>query len=315
MFTLAHLSDLHLPMPPLADWRSLANKRILGYLSYQLKRKWVHRQSVLAALVDDLRGQAPDHVVITGDLTNIALAEEFDATTCWLQALGPADALTVIPGNHDALVAMPWQQSLGRWAALMSEPAAPIRDRSGFPFVRRRGPIALIGVSSACPSPPGHATGRVGADQLVRLERELEGLRDLATFRVVLIHHPPISGTMTHRKRLIDLSAFGAVIARAGAELILHGHRHRFSCDTLATPSGKSPVIGVPSASARRHGGHGHAGYHLYRLEATASGWRLETEVRELGKIGDRFIAARRFAITIPNDSTGTPLFTVVATE
>ena len=81
MFTLAHLSDLHLPLPPplpgAPRWRALASKRILGYLSYRLKRKMVHDAAVLAALVDDLRQHAPDHIAITGDLTNIALPEEF----------------------------------------------------------------------------------------------------------------------------------------------------------------------------------------------------------------------------------------------
>ena len=157
MFTLAHLSDLHLPMPPVAGWRQLANKRILGYLSYQLRRKRVHRSSVIEALVDDLHRQAPDHIAITGDLTNIALPEEFSAAARWLRDLGPKEQVTVIPGNHDATVAVPWQQSLARWADLMSDPTAPLNGPSGFPFMRRRGPIALIGVSTACPSPPFYA--------------------------------------------------------------------------------------------------------------------------------------------------------------
>jgi len=303
MFSFAHLSDLHLPMPALAGWRPLANKRILGYLSYQLRRKSVHRESVLAALADDLRRQALDHIVITGDLTNIALPEEFSAAARWLDALGSPQTVTVVPGNHDALVAVPWQHSLGRWAALMSDPATPLHDPSGFPFVRRHGPIALIGVSSACPTPPFYASGRVGGDQLARLARLLEQLRTPSTFRVVLIHHPPIGGMMTHRKGLIDQAAFRDVIEKAGAELILHGHHHLFSQDVLATPNGTAPVIGAPSASSRRHPGRQHAGYHVCRLAADSGCWRLEIEVRGLAESEDRFTAERRFVVTIPNDS------------
>jgi 3',5'-cyclic AMP phosphodiesterase CpdA len=307
MFTFAHLSDLHLPMPPLAGRRPLAGKRILGYLSYQLKRKNVHRQSVLTALVEDLHRLAPDHIAITGDLTNIALPGEFDAAARWLHGLGAPNRVTVVPGNHDALVAVPWPQSLGRWAAYMSDPAAPLHDEGGFPFVRRRGPVALIGVSSACPSPPFHASGRVGADQLARLARLLEQLGTRSTFRVVLIHHPPIGGMMTHRKRLIDQAAFRAVIARAGAELVLHGHHHLFSQDVLATPNGMAPVLGVPSASASRHPGRQHAGYHVCRLAADTASWGLEIEVRDLAETGDRFTTERRLAITIPNGSAHSP--------
>jgi 3',5'-cyclic AMP phosphodiesterase CpdA len=313
MFTFAHVSDLHLPLPAGAGWRALANKRILGYLSYQLKRKSVHRQSVLAALVDDLRRQAPDHIAITGDLTNIALPDEFSAAARWLDALGTPDMLTVVPGNHDALVRMAWEQSLGRWAASMSDPATPLHDQAGFPFVRRRGPIALIGVSSACPSPPFYATGRIGADQLARLARQLEQLRAPSIFRVVLIHHPPIGGMMTHRKRLIDQAAFRAVIEKAGAELILHGHHHLFSQDSLRTPNGRAPVIGAPSGSARRHPSRQHASYHLCRLAAAAASWQLEIEVRGLAGSEDRFATERRFALTIPNDPPRAAEFTAAA--
>src|SRR5919106_6036016 len=108
MFTLAHLSDLHLPPPTAIGLRAAASKRLFGYLSYRLKRKKVHEEAVLGVLASDLRQSAPDHIAITGDLTTIALPEEFDRVRRWLHALGPADAISVVPGNHDAYVAVPW---------------------------------------------------------------------------------------------------------------------------------------------------------------------------------------------------------------
>jgi 3',5'-cyclic AMP phosphodiesterase CpdA len=302
MFTLAHLSDLHLPPPAAIPWRALVSKRILGYLSYRLKRKKVHDPAVIAALALDLRQQAPDHIAITGDLTNIALPEEFAGAARWLAALRPCEAITVIPGNHDAYVALPWRQSLAHWQAYMSEPGAPIQGEEGFPFLRRRGEVALVGVSSAYPSPPFCATGRVGAGQLARLASLLEELGTQSCFRVVLIHHPPIDGMMTHRKRLIDQAAFRAVIEQAGAELVLHGHHHLFSQDELATPRGRIPVIGVPSGSARRRQGHQHACYHLCRLRPAEGSWRLQIEVRGLDPATDRFATERQFDLTTPND-------------
>jgi 3',5'-cyclic AMP phosphodiesterase CpdA len=313
MFTLAHLSDLHLPLPAAPRWRALASKRILGYLSYRLKRKMVHDQAVLAALVDDLCQHAPDHIAITGDLTNIALPEEFSSTARWLHALRSSDALTVIPGNHDAYVAVPWQQSLERWSAFMSEPEAPIRDASGFPFVRRRKDVALVGVSTACPSSPIDATGRIGAEQLGRLRQHLEQLGAEGLFRVVLIHHPPIAGMVSHRKRLVDQADFRALIERVGAELILHGHHHRFTLDELATPMGKAPVIGVPSGSARRAPGHEHASYHLCRLSADPGCWRLDVEVRGLAEATNRFVTEHRFDLAIPNGQAGNSLSSAMA--
>jgi 3',5'-cyclic AMP phosphodiesterase CpdA len=299
MFTLAHLSDPHLPPPAALDLRAAANKRLLGYLSYRLKRKKVHEQAVLDALADDLRRAAPDHIAITGDLTTLALPAEFDRVRKWLHALGRADAISVIPGNHDAYVAVPWADSLAQWADFMADPEAPMVSDADFPFVRLRGPIAIVGVSSACPSPLLRATGRIGDAQLARLAQCLEGLGRRPLLRVVLVHHPPTAGAVTHRRQLIDQEAFRAVIKRSGAELILHGHHHRFSVGELPVPGGSAPVIGVPSASACRRIGHEHASYHLYRLSPADDGWRVAVEVRGLAESGDGFVTDHEFTLTL----------------
>jgi 3',5'-cyclic AMP phosphodiesterase CpdA len=298
MFTLAHLSDLHLPPPAAIDLRAAASKRLFGYLSYRLKRKKVHEEAVLEVLANDLRQSAPDHIAITGDLTTIALPEEFARVRQWLHALAPADAISVVPGNHDAYVAVPWDDSLARWAEFMADPAAPMASQADFPFVRVRGPIAIIGVSSACPSPLFSATGRIGAAQLAQLAQCLEQLGRQPLLRVVLVHHPPTAGAVTRRKRLVDQQAFREVIRKSGAELILHGHHHRFSMAELATPAGSAPVIGVPSASACRRIGHEHASYHLYRLSPSGDGWRAAVEVRGLTESGERFVTEHEFHLT-----------------
>src|SRR5689334_22623379 len=103
-FTLAHLSDPHLaPLPP-ARLRELASKRALGYLNWKRTRHRYHRREVLDALVADIRAQAPDHIAVTGDLVILALEAEFAPSRNWLKSVGPAEQVTVIPGNHDAYV-------------------------------------------------------------------------------------------------------------------------------------------------------------------------------------------------------------------
>src|SRR5262247_1022079 len=103
----------------------------------------------------------------------------------------------------------------------------------GFPSVRVRGDLALVGVCTAEPTPPFAATGRVGADQLARLDGVLERLGAARKCRVVLIHHPPVDGLTNRRRSLRDTSAFGEVIRRRGAELVLHGHLHRTTLASL----------------------------------------------------------------------------------
>ena len=71
----------------------LLGKRGLGWLSWQLRRRHVHRPEVLEALLLDLEHARPDHVVVTGDLTNISLPEEFEIARGWLERLGAPAAM------------------------------------------------------------------------------------------------------------------------------------------------------------------------------------------------------------------------------
>jgi len=308
MFTLAHLSDPHVGPLPRPAPVELAGKRATGFLTWTFRRKAVHGEGVLRSLAADLRDTAPDHVVVTGDIINIALPGEYTQAATWLRSLGAPETVSVIPGNHDAYVPMAWERSIGLWADFMTgsgsgdaSPESPVRSGADFPFVRRRGPVAIVGVSTACPMPPFYASGRAGRRQLDALRARLVELAADGMFRVVLIHHPPFDSRGRHRDRLVDSAEFRAVIAAVGAELILHGHTHRSGLTKLPTPHGAVPVIGVPSASAKvDYHGKGHSQYHLYRVERDGDGWRVDVEVRGVTPTLERFVPEGRFSLAIP---------------
>ena len=275
-FTLAHLSDPHLPPMPAAGWRDLMGKRALGYLNWTRNRHKVHRREVLDALVSDLQAQAPDQIAVTGDLVNLALDAEFAPARAWLESVGAADRVTVIPGNHDAYVRATRHRIAEAWGDYLrgDEPDGDI----AFPLLRRRGPLALISASSAVPTPPLMATGWLGRGQLDRLERMLAGLAAAQAFRVLLIHHPLRSDSRI--KRLTDSADLIALLQRHGVELVLHGHDHVHSTIWIDGPRGKIPVVGVPSASAMAHGRYPAAAYNLFSIEREGDAWRCEQTVR-----------------------------------
>ena len=155
---------------PRVTARALMNQRVLGYLSWQRRRYRVHRREVLDALVEDMRAEAPDHVAITGDLVNISLPAEFVQAAAWLRQLGTPDEVTVIPGNHDAYVEVKWREAWAHWSDYMCGDGADSgrTESDTFPFLRRRGSVALIGMSTAVATPPTFATGRLGRRQLRR---------------------------------------------------------------------------------------------------------------------------------------------------
>src|SRR5207248_10880142 len=101
-FTLAHLSDPHLPPLPTPRLAELAGKRVLGYLNWTRNRRKVYRGEVLDAQGSDLRAQAPDHVAMTGDVGNLAIEAEIAPALSGLKGVGQPDRATAVPGNHDA---------------------------------------------------------------------------------------------------------------------------------------------------------------------------------------------------------------------
>jgi 3',5'-cyclic AMP phosphodiesterase CpdA len=237
---------------------------------------------VLAKIVADLDAQKPDHIAVTGDLANIALPSEFLHGRDWLERLAPADDVSLVPGNHDAYVRDGMTHAIRQWGAFMSGD----NGKTAFPYLRRRGPLALIGVSTAVPTAPLLATGWLGAGQLAALADMLDAVKAEKLFRVVMIHHPPVSQASRH-KRLLDADIFKRVIAARGAELVLHGHDHRPMLNWLGGPNGtRVPAVGVPSASAAPGTTHDAAAYNLYRIDGAAGAWTCEIIARGMNAGG-----------------------------
>jgi 3',5'-cyclic AMP phosphodiesterase CpdA len=275
-FTLAHLSDPHLPPLPDARWRDLAGKRALGYLNWTRNRHKYHRREVLDALVADMQAQRPDHIAVTGDFVNLALDAEFAPAQAWLESVGLPEQVTVIPGNHDAYVRATQHRFAATFGDYLRGDAGAESD--AFPFLRRRGPLALVGVSSAVPTPPLMATGTLGRTQLDALDRHLAQLSTEDAFRVLLVHHPLYSNS--RMKRLTDSAGLRAVLKARGADLVLHGHDHIHSTMWVEGADKQIPAIGVPSASALAHKHYPAAAYNLFRIERDGNQWRCEQTVR-----------------------------------
>jgi 3',5'-cyclic AMP phosphodiesterase CpdA len=276
-FTLAHLSDPHLPPLPAPRLSELLSKRALGYLNWTRNRHKYHRREALDTLLRDLKARAPDHIAVTGDLTNLALRAEFALAAGWLQSVGDAEHVTAIPGNHDAYVRATSHCFAKVFANYFRSDAA---SEAKFPSLRRRGPLALISLSTAVPSPPLFATGTLGRTQLEALQALLDRLAAEPLFRVILVHHPLRS--KSHIKRLTDAADLLAILRRHGVELILHGHDHVHSTIWVDGPDRRIPAVGVPSASALAHGHHPAAAYNLFAIEQEGNGWRCEQVVRGL---------------------------------
>jgi 3',5'-cyclic AMP phosphodiesterase CpdA len=277
MFSLAHLSDPHIGPIATPRLRELLNKRGLGLINWYRKRHRHHHADVLNAVVKDMQAQSPDHIAVTGDLVNISLDTEFAGAARWLMSVGTPEHVTLVPGNHDAYIRRASGWAAQHWGEFMRGD-----DGADFPFVRRRGPLAIVGLTTSLPTGPFMATGHLGGEQLARLAEILIALARERLFRVVLIHHPPMPNRRHYMKRLIDGPMFRALIAEHGAELVLHGHNHEQQLMWLDGPKGRIPAVGVPSASAIVSDHDEPAAYNLYAIDGGPGAWSCEMLSRGL---------------------------------
>jgi 3',5'-cyclic AMP phosphodiesterase CpdA len=281
-FTLAHLSDPHLAPLPKPRWRELIGKRLTGYINWQRSRRFIHDSAVLAKIAADMKAQATSHIAVTGDIANIALPDEFTHGRDWLKSLGAPHDVSFVLGNHDIYVSQAAPNAMREWGDYMGGDDGA----RGFPYLRRRGPLALIGLTTGVPTAPFLATGRLGEHQLAQFSALLDQTRDESLFRVVMIHHPPVSPRPAN-KRLVDAAEFLRVIAAHGADLVLHGHDHLHMLNWLAGPNGaRVPAVGVPSASAAPGTSRDAAAYNLYAIDGAPGAWRCVMTSRGMTSAG-----------------------------
>ena len=289
-FRLAHLSDAHLGPMPAVRVRQLLGKRITGWLNWQRRGRTMGPET-LEAVVNDLVLSRPDHLAVTGDLTNLALPAEIARAGAWMASLAGPSGVSAVPGNHDAYVPGTLAAATRAWSMHMRGERI---DDAPYPYLRRLDGVAIIGCSTAEATPPFVAAGPFREDQAARLAKLLRRAEGL--FRIVLIHHPPLEGAIKPRKAMRGIALFQDVVREAGAELILHGHTHLPTQGSFSTRRGPVPVIGV-AAAGQAPGTHRPAGrWNLFEIDRDArTCTQIERGIGEGGAV--REIARREIAV------------------
>lgn len=258
------------------EWRRvLFNKRITGHANLLLNRGRVYRLEYLRCVLTAAAAQA-DHVVVTGDITNLALESEYEAARALLDGLASAAEVTVVPGNHD--IYLPSVHRERRFAHhfepfVSSDLPQFARDLPAgpFPCVKLRGPVAIIGLSSAVPRPPFVSAGYLGEVQLAALAELLAHPEVARRTPVVLVHHPPVDARLRMvrlRDGLVDAEALRRTLAALSRGLVLYGHTHvRVRC-RMPTATGSLDVISASGAALDHPDDAVRAGFNEYRIDA-----------------------------------------------
>jgi 3',5'-cyclic AMP phosphodiesterase CpdA len=220
-----------------------------------------NREAVKAA-TNHIRDEAPDLVVVAGDLTMDGRRSEFDAAAAWLKTL-PRPILAV-PGNHDTPFVGP-----GELWTRFTRPWRRFSDRFGTEdgaAWRAPGVIVIsLNTARAAQLRWNWSKGAVSRAQIRRVSAMLSGAhrKDL---KVVVCHHPlmeVLGGPMTARVRGgVDAASH---FVQAGADIVLSGHIHLPFVMAIPFGDGKTQLIGSGTLSLRERGAA--PGFNLIEVE------------------------------------------------
>ena len=287
MLRIAHISDLHVLSPLGVEWReALFNKRLTGYANLLRQRGRVYRREYLAAVIAEAAARA-DHLVVTGDITNVSLEAEFEAARALLDVAARRVEVTVVPGNHD--IYLPsihrdrrFPHHFGHFLKSDLPELACDLQSGPFPCVKLRGPAAIVALSSAVPRPPFLASGWLGAEQLAALEAVLAHPEVARRTPVLLVHHPPVDARprpLRLRDGLLDAERLRRALGPLARGLVLYGHFHLRLHHRLRTAAGTLDVVGATGAALDHADPSVRAGFNTYGIADDGEVVSVETHV------------------------------------
>lgn len=241
---IAHLTDIHV-----ADEKDYEGQE--GWPARVRK----HSRELLELLLGDMNAHAPDHVVLTGDLTQTALRGEFERARKLLDRHLPGIGVSVLPGNHDR-----WNpESVAHFEEWFGDLSRCELGGSGFPFCHLKDNVALVGLDSSPWVPdqdPADVKGYVDPIQLERLKEIVNDPRLAGKYLVALLHHHL---RLSHEDSqaedpkdptpLVNADVVEKALLEAGVHLVLHGHRHKQMRVDLSWQGRTIPVLCPGSAT------------------------------------------------------------------
>ncbi|HPQ72008.1 MAG TPA: metallophosphoesterase [bacterium] len=221
---VAAVTALSIPAAIFLSRQFLRLKRIF----YLKKDTECMRQALLA----DLSNQRVKHVVITGDITNVASEDEFVMASKFVKKLRLIANVTLIPGNHDVniqrLTAFGEDAKLDRYIEYFGDE----RWKNQFPYFQAINDICFISLDSTCFNPLLNSRGSISEGQLDRLNDMFHRPEARNSYKVLVLHHhiKPEPKRKKVANMFLDLSNANDLISIAESnrvDLILHGHEHK----------------------------------------------------------------------------------------
>ena len=281
-----HITDPHLSSLSGQSFFALSAKRRSGYVSWTRRRQKIHLRDVLQGLLESVRAESADQLIVSGDLVQIGLEEEIREAGAWLKELAAPEQIFFVPGNHDVYARDSWSAVRRHWNFVLPEPRPGTSDSptAGYPLVRDFGKIRLIGASSACVTPIFSARGALGQQQIGRLSNLMRESREHGFLVCLAVHHPPLPGMAQWRKALKEVRRLRELISLHQPALAWCGHLHH----NRHVREGDSNIYCTASASSLLN-----ASYRVFDIEETDGtvpvNWNIRMQLKSLTRPERKF--------------------------
>lgn len=227
---LIHLSDLHfgeksLSLGNVLSYSGLFSKRIIGYLNHRLFRKKKFDPETKERVIEKLLGMEWDYLVISGDLTILAMEEEFVEAREALEPILQKGKVLLTPGNHDYYCVDATRPDL---LAKYFGDCFPFDRKQEVNFLELNHRAILYEVNMAVPRPAFLSHGKICGNP----EKIAEHMKNHAVDRTKLVvgHYPvflPEGVAESFHHALANRSRMQRFLIQNEVDLYLHGHMHQ----------------------------------------------------------------------------------------
>ena len=221
--TIIHISDLHFHKYPkkFLEWKS---KRFFGIANLIFCRARQFPLSRSKRLVDQISKMSWDHLVISGDITQLSLESEFFLARETLEPLlKDKSRVTIIPGNHDRYVLQNYSTDL------FKKYFGEFFGSSEIHFRKLKSGWVVVGWDSVHPNDWLTAAGTVRRSTIRATEDIIKSFPKNTRF-IIVNHYPltfPTGWKFDQFHELYNLVPVRKwILSQPQIRIYLHGHIH-----------------------------------------------------------------------------------------
>lgn len=255
--TIIHISDLHFinnnqsVLQGLKENHQLFSKRHLGWLNYKFRRQDHFDPGLKERLIHCLLSIDWDYLIITGDISTLALKREFELAYNKLKPLIDKGTVLFTAGNHDRYVKTPNHDYMKKYFGECWPFNQKKSNREINPFIELNSSVVLFELEMAIPRIFYSSRGRL-LNNLNSIEKKLKNqYKD--HLKIAIGHYPAFLPPGEHEGYLHSLSnrkQLQQFLLDNQIGIYLHGHIHK---SWMFKPNENSNLICINSGGCCRH--------------------------------------------------------------